>query len=71
MPLCIAGVSLIEAANMSSLPPSDYTVNESGERVIASSRRPDGTLRKERRVRAGYVPQDEQQVYVSRGTAVS
>lgn len=51
------------------LPPPDYTVNESGERVIAGSRRPDGTVRKELRVRAGYVPQDEQQVYVSRGTA--
>lgn len=44
---------------------------QAGERVIAASRRPDGTVRKERRVRAGYVPQDEQQVYVSRGAAVS
>ncbi|PRW45446.1 partner of Y14 and mago-like [Chlorella sorokiniana] len=52
---------------MSGLPPPDYTVNEDGERVIAASRRPDGTVRKERRVRAGYVPQDEQAVYVSRG----
>ncbi|KAL4427641.1 hypothetical protein ABPG75_001730 [Micractinium tetrahymenae] len=51
------------------LPPPDYTVNEAGERIIAASRRPDGTVRKERRVRAGYVPQEEQQVYVSRGTA--
>lgn len=55
----------------SGLPPPDYTVNESGERIIAASKRPDGTVRKERRVRAGYVPQDEQQVYVSRGAAVS
>ena len=39
--------------------------------MIAASKRPDGTVRKERRVRAGYVPQDEQQVYVSRGAAVS
>lgn len=44
---------------------------QAGERVIAASRRPDGTVRKERRVRAGYVPQDEQAVYVSRGAAVS
>lgn len=44
---------------------------QAGERIIAASRRPDGTVRKERRVRAGYVPQDEQQVYVSRGAAVS
>ncbi|KAL4444680.1 hypothetical protein ABPG77_002497 [Micractinium sp. CCAP 211/92] len=51
------------------LPPPDYTVNEAGERIIAASKRPDGTIRKERRVRAGYVPQEEQQVYVSRGTA--
>lgn len=56
---------------MSGLPPPDYTLNEEGERVVAASRRPDGTVRKERRVRSGYVPQDEQQVYVSRGAAVS
>jgi partner of Y14 and mago protein len=53
------------------LPPPDYTLNDDGERVIAASRRPDGTVRKERRVRAGYVPQDEQQVYVPRGASVS
>lgn len=59
------------AITMNGLPPPDYTLNEAGERVIAGSRRPDGTLRKERRVRAGYVAQDEQAVYVSRGAAVS
>ncbi|GAB4821539.1 hypothetical protein N2152v2_008585 [Parachlorella kessleri] len=47
---------------------AEYTVNDIGERVIAASKRPDGTVRKERRVRAGYVPQDEQPVYQSRGT---
>ncbi|KAJ6967424.1 Partner of Y14 and mago [Populus alba x Populus x berolinensis] len=30
-----------------------------GERIVAPSRRPDGTLRKPIRIRAGYVPQDE------------
>ena len=44
---------------------------EDGERVIAASRRPDGTVRKERKIRPGFVPQEEQQVYVSRGAAVS
>lgn len=33
--------------------------NESGFRVIPASRRPDGTWRKERKVREGFVPQEE------------
>ena len=47
-----------------------YTVNSDGDRIIAASRRPDGTLRKERRVKPGYVPQDEQPVYQPRGAVV-
>ncbi|KAK6121035.1 hypothetical protein DH2020_045225 [Rehmannia glutinosa] len=38
-----------------------------GERVLAPTRRPDGTLRKPVRIRAGYVPQDEVAVYQSKG----
>ncbi|CAI8591500.1 unnamed protein product [Vicia faba] len=34
-----------------------------GERIIASTRRPDGTLRKEIRIRPGYVPPDEVAIY--------
>eukprot|EP00878_Enallax_costatus_P044687 GHUV01053396.1.p1 GENE.GHUV01053396.1~~GHUV01053396.1.p1 ORF type:complete len:112 (+),score=32.98 GHUV01053396.1:259-594(+) len=45
----------------------EYIVNENGEKVLLGSRRPDGTIRKERRIRAGYIPQDEQAVYESRG----
>jgi len=48
-----------------------YTVNEQGEKVIAPSLRADGTVRKERRVRAGYVPQEEVLVYVPRHIRVS
>jgi hypothetical protein len=48
----------------------NYVINEKGEKVIGPSRRPDGTLRKERRVRAGYTPQDEQPAYMSVGAAV-
>ncbi len=46
------------------------STNEEGERVIAGSRRPDGTIRKERRIRAGFTPQEEQGVYVSVGKQV-
>lgn len=49
---------------------SQYSTNEDGDRVIAASRRADGTVRKERRVRAGYVPPEEQRSYVSRGGQV-
>uniref|UniRef100_A0A383VQF8 WIBG Mago-binding domain-containing protein n=1 Tax=Tetradesmus obliquus TaxID=3088 RepID=A0A383VQF8_TETOB len=44
-----------------------YVINENGEKVLAGSRRPDGTIRKERRIRAGYTPQDEQPTYQSTG----
>ncbi|KAH6766956.1 partner of Y14-MAGO [Perilla frutescens var. hirtella] len=39
-----------------------------GERVLAPTRRPDGTLRKPIRIRAGYVPQDEVAIYQSKGS---
>ncbi|XP_022971939.1 partner of Y14 and mago-like [Cucurbita maxima] len=38
-----------------------------GERILAPTRRPDGTLRKPLRIRAGYVPQDEVAIYQSKG----
>ncbi|KAL3620878.1 hypothetical protein CASFOL_035790 [Castilleja foliolosa] len=38
-----------------------------GERIVGPTRRPDGTLRKPIRIRAGYVPQDEVAIYQSRG----
>ena len=50
--------------------PTVYTEKD-GERVIAASKRPDGTVRKERRVREGYTPLDEMPVYQSRAAWVS
>lgn len=49
----------------------DLPVNERGEKVIAPSRRPDGTLRKERRIRPGYTPLDEMPAYVPAAARVS
>ncbi|PNT77700.1 partner of Y14 and mago isoform X1 [Brachypodium distachyon] len=43
------------------------TIPKEGERIIAPTRRPDGSLRKEIRIRAGYVPQDEVAIYQSKG----
>ncbi|CAA0822051.1 partner of Y14-MAGO [Striga hermonthica] len=38
-----------------------------GERILGPTRRPDGSLRKPIRIRAGYTPQDEVAIYQSRG----
>ncbi|KAK9286434.1 hypothetical protein L1049_014831 [Liquidambar formosana] len=38
-----------------------------GERILGPTMRPDGTLRKPIRIRAGYVPQDEVAIYQSKG----
>ncbi|OEL21310.1 hypothetical protein BAE44_0017671 [Dichanthelium oligosanthes] len=43
------------------------TIPKEGERIIAPTRRPDGTLRKAIRIRAGYVPQEEVAIYQSKG----
>lgn len=43
-------------------------IPKEGERILAPTRRPDGTLRKAIRIRAGYVPQDEVAIYQSKGT---
>lgn len=41
-----------------------------GERILAPTRRPDGTLRKAIRIRAGYTPQEEVAIYQSKGALV-
>lgn len=42
-----------------------------GERILAPTRRPDGTLRKPIRIRAGYVPQEEVAIYHPKPALVS
>lgn len=58
-----------EAGSSSSCTMDKYeglTLKE-GERIVAPTRRPDGTLRKPIRIRAGYVPQEEVAIYQSKG----
>jgi partner of Y14 and mago protein len=47
------------------------SIPKEGERIIAPTRRPDGSLRKPIRIRAGYVPQEEVAIYQSKGALVS
>eukprot|EP01024_Parvocaulis_polyphysoides_P059407 TRINITY_DN6424_c0_g1_i2.p1 TRINITY_DN6424_c0_g1~~TRINITY_DN6424_c0_g1_i2.p1 ORF type:complete len:161 (-),score=7.10 TRINITY_DN6424_c0_g1_i2:117-599(-) len=42
-----------------------YSTNDKGERIIPATQRADGTWREEIKVRAGYVPQDEVELYVA------
>ncbi|SRR6266498_4219382 len=49
--------------------PSGIVTTDNNERVIPATRRADGTLRKERRVRPGFVPQEDVARYKNRWVA--
>eukprot|EP01054_Gregarina_sp_Poly1_P002010 Gregarina_sp_Poly_1__2009@NODE_1527_length_3924_cov_82_479907_g1010_i0_p4_GENE_NODE_1527_length_3924_cov_82_479907_g1010_i0NODE_1527_length_3924_cov_82_479907_g1010_i0_p4_ORF_typecomplete_len197_score31_59Magobind/PF09282_10/2_6e13_NODE_1527_length_3924_cov_82_479907_g1010_i04721062 len=47
-----------------------YIINEKGEKLIAASRRADGSIRKPIKVRPGFMPLEERERFVSRGSAI-